>query len=232
MAQLRRSKPKQLSFDSLPYDIVFEILTRLPVKSLLQLRCVSKTWNSIITNPDFIKTHFNRAKSLSNNSNNNGYLLCMPKRESYYSSQLTHHKDLCTIDYKKKKTYIPPPPFLSFLLLFLLQIFSYKREHLRLFLAFLFIFVLLGIFFLFVFYGEMAVKCLRARKREAEKHWRREREKMGRKEEGGPSNDNKLEPIRIGFGFESSLDSKIGERLNSNLAWDPHKIQVEISIFT
>ena len=60
----------------------------------------------------------------------------------------------------------------------------------------------------------------------------REREKMGRKEEGGPSNDNKLEPIRIGFGFESSLDSKIGERLNSNLAWDPHKIQVGISILT
>ncbi len=85
MAQLRRSKPKQLTSDCLPYDVVFEILTRLPVKSLLQLRCVSKTWNSIITNPDFIKTHFNRAKSLSNNSNNNGYLLYM------------HHKDLCTI---------------------------------------------------------------------------------------------------------------------------------------
>jgi hypothetical protein len=55
---------------------------------------------------------------------------------------------------------------------------------------------------------------------------------MGRKEKGGPNNDNKLGPARIESGFESGLDSKIGERLNSNLAWDPHKIQVGISILT
>jgi hypothetical protein len=55
---------------------------------------------------------------------------------------------------------------------------------------------------------------------------------MGRKEEGGPSNGNKLGPTRIESGFESGLDSKTGERLNSNLAWDPHKIQVGISILT
>ena len=49
-----------------------------------------------------------------------------------------------------------------------------------------------------------------------------EREKIGRKEEGGPG--NKLGPKRIESGFESGLDSKTGERLNSKLAWDPHKI--------
>ena len=65
-----------------------------------------------------------------------------------------------------------------------------------------------------------------------EKHWRREREKMGSKEERGPSNGNKLGPIRIESGFESSLDLKIGQRVNSNLVWDPHKIQVGISILT
>ena len=59
-----------------------------------------------------------------------------------------------------------------------------------------------------------------------------ERKKMGRKEEGGPSNGNKLGPTRIESGFESGLDSKTGEKLNSNLAWDPHKIQVGISILT
>ena len=92
MAQLRR-KPKQLLAECLPYDVFYDILTWFPVKSLLRFRCVSKSWNSIITNPDFINTHFNRAKSLSNNSNNNGYVLSMPEREDYYSS----HKDLCTI---------------------------------------------------------------------------------------------------------------------------------------
>ena len=66
--------------------------------------------------------------------------------------------------------------------------------------------------------------------REAEKHWRRE--KIRRKEEGGPNNGNKLGPTRIESGFESGLDSKTGERLNSKLAWDPHKIQIGISILT
>ena len=40
---------------------------------------------------------------------------------------------------------------------------------------------------------------------------------MGRKEERGHSNDNKLGPIRIESGFESDLDSKTGQRVNSNL---------------
>jgi hypothetical protein len=55
-----------------------------------------------------------------------------------------------------------------------------------LFLAFLFVFVLLGIFLL-VFYSEVVVKCQRIREREAEKHWRRERErKWEEKKNVGP----------------------------------------------
>ena len=54
--------------------------------------------------------------------------------------------------------------------------------------------------------------------------WRRESEN-GRKEKDGPSNGNKLRPTKSG------LDSKTGERLNSKLVWDPHKIQDGISIF-
>ena len=58
-------------------DVVFDILTELPVKPLIRFRCVSKSCNSIITSPLFITTHFkfNKAKSLSNNNNHNGYLL-------------------------------------------------------------------------------------------------------------------------------------------------------------
>ena len=53
---------------------------------------------------------------------------------------------------------------------------------------------------------------------------------MGRKEKSGPVTVINWTHKRIEFRFESGLDSKTGERLNSNLAWDPHKIQVEISI--
>lgn len=42
----------------LPEDlIVVDILSRLPVKSLLRFRSVSKTWYALITNPNFIKIH-------------------------------------------------------------------------------------------------------------------------------------------------------------------------------
>jgi len=42
----------------LPFDLVVEILCRLPVKHLLQLRCVCKSWNSLISiDSKFAKNH-------------------------------------------------------------------------------------------------------------------------------------------------------------------------------
>ncbi|KAJ9175219.1 hypothetical protein P3X46_013796 [Hevea brasiliensis] len=38
-------------------EILTEILKRLPAKFLVQLRCVSKSWYSLITNPSFISIH-------------------------------------------------------------------------------------------------------------------------------------------------------------------------------
>ncbi|XP_058774439.1 F-box/kelch-repeat protein At3g23880-like [Vicia villosa] len=44
--------------DHLPIDLVEEILCRLPVKPLIQLRCVCKSWNSLISeNSNFAKKH-------------------------------------------------------------------------------------------------------------------------------------------------------------------------------
>uniref|UniRef100_A0A2N9GB61 F-box domain-containing protein n=1 Tax=Fagus sylvatica TaxID=28930 RepID=A0A2N9GB61_FAGSY len=69
MSQPRR-KPK-LSSEFIPDDVVFDILTRFPVKSLIRFRCVSKSYNSTITSPIFITKHFN----LNQANNHNGYLL-------------------------------------------------------------------------------------------------------------------------------------------------------------
>lgn len=42
----------------IPFDLVKEILCRLPVKFLLQFRCVCKSWNFLISNdPKFAKKH-------------------------------------------------------------------------------------------------------------------------------------------------------------------------------
>ncbi|KAL7218697.1 hypothetical protein ACSBR2_011880 [Camellia fascicularis] len=53
--------------DNLPQEVLFDILARLPVKSLLQMRCVCKSWNSLINSPIFITSHMNQ--TLSNNNN-------------------------------------------------------------------------------------------------------------------------------------------------------------------
>ncbi|KAI8012584.1 F-box protein CPR1 [Camellia lanceoleosa] len=53
--------------DNLPQEVVFDILARLPVKSLLQMRCVCKSWNSLINSPNFITSHTNQ--TLANNNN-------------------------------------------------------------------------------------------------------------------------------------------------------------------
>ncbi|KEH26647.1 putative F-box domain-containing protein [Medicago truncatula] len=42
---------------TLPFDLVAEILCRLPVKLLLQLRCLCKSFNSLISDPKFANKH-------------------------------------------------------------------------------------------------------------------------------------------------------------------------------
>ncbi|CAL5421474.1 unnamed protein product [Camellia sinensis] len=47
--------------NSIPQEIIFQVLKELPAKSLLRYRCVSKLWCSIIDSPLFITSH--RARS-------------------------------------------------------------------------------------------------------------------------------------------------------------------------
>ncbi|CAH8254598.1 unnamed protein product [Arabidopsis lyrata] len=40
-------------FDQISVDLVINILSKLPVKSIAQCRCVSKHWSSIIRRPNY-----------------------------------------------------------------------------------------------------------------------------------------------------------------------------------
>ncbi|KAK9949271.1 hypothetical protein M0R45_004804 [Rubus argutus] len=44
--------------EHLPEDMILQILYRLPVKPLIRFSCVSKRWSSIISDPQFAKSHF------------------------------------------------------------------------------------------------------------------------------------------------------------------------------
>jgi F-box interacting protein len=54
----------------LPDDIVLNILARLPVKSVLRMRCICQSWCSSITTPNFISTH-----TLVNNNKDHCYII-------------------------------------------------------------------------------------------------------------------------------------------------------------
>ncbi|KAI7996455.1 HD domain-containing protein C4G3.17 [Camellia lanceoleosa] len=47
--------------NSIPQDIIFQVLKELPAKSLLRFRCVSKLWCSIVDSPLFINSHRGRS---------------------------------------------------------------------------------------------------------------------------------------------------------------------------
>lgn len=53
---------------SLPTEIITDVLLRLPVRTLLRFRCVSKPWCFLIDGPDFIKHHLRRSIDTDTNT--------------------------------------------------------------------------------------------------------------------------------------------------------------------
>ncbi|KAM3227432.1 hypothetical protein ACQJBY_059299 [Aegilops geniculata] len=56
-------KRKRKSPTDLPEELVFEILARLPVKSLLRFKSVSKAWRAAISGPAFTRAHLEHSAS-------------------------------------------------------------------------------------------------------------------------------------------------------------------------
>ncbi|CAI9086879.1 OLC1v1020802C1 [Oldenlandia corymbosa var. corymbosa] len=47
---------------NLPWEIIENIFSRLPSKSLMRFRCLSKLYRSLIDSPDFVKMHLNQSR--------------------------------------------------------------------------------------------------------------------------------------------------------------------------
>ncbi|XP_047326006.1 F-box protein CPR1-like [Impatiens glandulifera] len=54
---------------TLPNEVLAKVLCRLPVKNLLRLRCVSRSWLALISNPLFVKLHLKRSAKTKINLN-------------------------------------------------------------------------------------------------------------------------------------------------------------------
>ncbi|KAI3444437.1 hypothetical protein Pfo_001102 [Paulownia fortunei] len=83
-------------FIKLPQDVIFQILTKLPTQSLLQLRCVSKSFNPLISHPHFLKLHLSSTTTASH-----PHHLIYYESTDYIKSYFSFHVDktfsLCKI---------------------------------------------------------------------------------------------------------------------------------------
>ncbi|KAJ9554354.1 hypothetical protein OSB04_018399 [Centaurea solstitialis] len=59
------SSQQPTSMENLPHDILLYILIRLPAKQLGQMRCVSKPWDFLLSQPSFVKSHLHRSTNLN-----------------------------------------------------------------------------------------------------------------------------------------------------------------------
>ena len=56
-----QSDSPQLTAPFVPNELIAEILSYLNVKTIMQLKCVSKSWNSLITDPSFVQKHLEKS---------------------------------------------------------------------------------------------------------------------------------------------------------------------------
>ncbi|XP_060181962.1 F-box/kelch-repeat protein At3g06240-like [Lycium barbarum] len=102
-----------LTIPTLPVELVTEILLRLPVKSLLQFRCVSKSWFDLLSSPEFIKSHLNLS---ANNKDNTHHRLMLSYPYTYNFKDwslrsLLYESDVMEAPDLKWPMKNPPNPF-------------------------------------------------------------------------------------------------------------------------
>ncbi|KAL6204756.1 hypothetical protein ACLB2K_022023 [Fragaria x ananassa] len=93
MAEDRSSKGAQIEF--FDDEIISEILARLPVKSVVRFRCVSKWWSALISDPYFTKKHLSYSKEgITENTSRLLYSLYPPQSLDYEAlKDLKDHSD-------------------------------------------------------------------------------------------------------------------------------------------
>ncbi|KAL4591314.1 hypothetical protein LXL04_004272 [Taraxacum kok-saghyz] len=90
------------TMENLSDDVLCNIFSPLPAKQLAQMRCISKFWNDLLSQPSFIKLHLDRSIR-----NNDGIILIFFDSFSFDSEPFTTH--LTRSPYLKHPNFIKLP---------------------------------------------------------------------------------------------------------------------------
>ncbi|KAI8561476.1 hypothetical protein RHMOL_Rhmol04G0342900 [Rhododendron molle] len=80
---------EQWGLPDLPHEVVYDILSRLPVKPLCRFKSVSKPWLALITDSNFIKSHLHQSMK----SNTNQKLIVAPQNKWGQISKSSYSMD-------------------------------------------------------------------------------------------------------------------------------------------
>ncbi|XP_048607762.1 putative F-box protein At1g50870 [Brassica napus] len=107
----RRERPKPWSqVDNIPPDVTLEILSRLPPKSIMRHRCVSKLWSYLTSLPSFINSFTSRSTSrpptlmVTLSSESAKYVLFFPTTPKPSSYSPLYSYEITNLDWKDSRS--------------------------------------------------------------------------------------------------------------------------------
>ncbi|XP_071703866.1 F-box/kelch-repeat protein At3g06240-like [Rutidosis leptorrhynchoides] len=104
---MSESSNQMRALNQLPTDLIESTLPLLPSKSLGRFKSVSKRWNSLISSPDFIKTHILNYTKNNPNLNPTHLILVLDDFESLYSLEIKQLNTLTTVTAKSLNLQVP-----------------------------------------------------------------------------------------------------------------------------
>ncbi|KAL0428759.1 UNVERIFIED_CONTAM: F-box only protein 8 [Sesamum radiatum] len=78
-------------YAKLPQDVIFQILLKLPTHSLLQLRCVSKSFVPLISHPHFLRLHVSSSSATATSAPHPYHHLLYYESSDYTKSYFSFH---------------------------------------------------------------------------------------------------------------------------------------------
>ncbi|KOM46737.1 hypothetical protein LR48_Vigan07g044100 [Vigna angularis] len=92
------------SAERLSDELITEILSWLPAKTLMRFRCVSKTWNSLIINSYFMKLHHERSLIFQRDLRNEARAYSiMGKKHLFRALKNSYDEKGCAVAMKEAK---------------------------------------------------------------------------------------------------------------------------------